>query len=380
MLNEYLEKNNKKDCNGCGICTLECPTNAIRMVEDIEGFFYPEIDEKKCIKCNKCKNICSNYNNSSGTEKVYMAINRNKDELKRSSSGGMYYILAKYVIEKNGVVFGVEYGEKLKVQHNWYETLEECKKFEGSKYLRSNIKNSYEKVKEFLEQDKFVLFTGTPCQCNALKTYLKKNYEKLILCDIICHANASQKIFDRYIKELEQKKKQRIVNVKFRSKETGWKNCTPIIEYENGEKEEEKTYYLAFVNDLIDRPSCYDCKFSIPDRITDFTIGDFWGINKISPEIKDDDTGISLISVNNNKAEAIFKEINKNMIFNEIEKNIAWKFNHHSNVLPHKNREKFFNNLDKMPVIENMKKCLRVSFIKKAIKKLKKVTKIILKY
>ena len=107
MKNKFLETGDKKDCNGCGICTIECPTNAIKMVEDNEGFYYPVTDESKCIKCNKCKNICSNYNNSDYFGKAYMAINNNKEELKNSSSGGIYYILAKYVIQKNGVVFGV---------------------------------------------------------------------------------------------------------------------------------------------------------------------------------------------------------------------------------------------------------------------------------
>ena len=201
MINEYLKTYNKKDCNGCTLCTIGCPTNAIKMVEDNEGFFYPEIDEEKCIKCNKCKNICSNFNDSKGIEKVYMAINKNKEELKNSASGGMFYILARYVIEKNGVVFGVEYDENLRVRHNHYENLEEFKKFQGSKYLRSDIGNSYKEVEKFLKQDRYVLFTGTPCQCNALKTYLKKDYEKLIICDIVCHANPSQKVFDKYEKE-----------------------------------------------------------------------------------------------------------------------------------------------------------------------------------
>lgn len=379
MNNVYLEKNNKKDCNGCGICTIGCPTNAIKMVEDKEGFFYPQIDEDKCIKCNKCKNICSNYNNSDGNEKVYMAINKNKDELEKSSSGGMYYIFAKYVIEKKGVVFGVEYGEKLKVRHNYYETLEECKKFQGSKYLRSDIGDSYQKAKEFLEQDRFVLFTGTPCQCNALKTFLKKDYEKLILCDIVCHANPSQKVFDKYIKELEEKNGKRIINVWFRSKENGWRNQTPIIEFEDGEKKEEKTYFKAFVSELLGRPSCHDCEFATSKRITDFSIADFWGIDKVLPDVKNDDTGISLLTVNSEKGKKIFEEVNTNMEIIEVDKEVAFSHNHGYNVPPHKNRQKFFDNLDTMPVIENMQKCLKVSFIKKVFRKLKRIVKKALK-
>lgn len=379
MKNTYLEYKNKKDCNGCGICTIGCPTNAIKMVEDNEGFFYPQIDEEKCINCGKCKNICSNYNDSKGNEQAYMAINKNKEDLKNSSSGGMFYILAKYVIEKNGAVFGVEYGENLKVQHNYYETLEECKKFQGSKYLRSDIGNSYEKVKEFLKQDRYVLFTGTPCQCNALKAYLNKDYEKLILCDIVCHANPSQKVFDKYVQELEQKQNKKVKTVWFRSKENGWRNQTPIIEFEDGEKIEEYTYFKAFVSELIGRPSCHDCKFATSKRITDFSIADFWGIGKVLPEVNNDDTGISLLTVNLEKGKEIFKSVSDNMEIIEVDKELAFSYNHGKNVPYHKNRQKFFDNLDSMPVIENMKICLKVSLVKKVLKKCKRIAKKILK-
>lgn len=379
MKNKFLETGDKKECNGCGICTIGCPTNAIKMVEDNEGFYYPEIDESKCIKCNKCKNICSNYNNSDGFGKAYMAINNNKEELKNSSSGGMYYILAKYVIQKSGVVWGVEYGQDLKVQHNYYENLEDCKKFQGSKYLRSNIGNSYEKVKEFLKQDRWVLFTGTPCQCNALKVFLVKDYEKLILCEIICHANPSQKVFDKYIKEIEEKYNKKIVDVKFRTKENGWKSSMPILYFSDGSKIEDKIFYLSFVGELFDRPSCHSCQFSSTNRISDFTIGDFWSVKKVIPDIIDDDTGISLITVNTKKGMKIFDEIKENMTYKKVDKELAFSYNHHSNVPMHKNRQKFFDNLDKMPVIENMQKCMKVSIIRKVLRKSKNIAKKLIK-
>ena len=378
MINEYLKTYNKKDCNGCTLCTIGCPTNAIKMVEDNEGFFYPEIDEEKCIKCNKCKNICSNFNDSKGTEKVYMAINKNEEELKNSASGGMFYILAKYVIEKKGVVFGVEYDENLKVRHNHYETLEECKKFQGSKYLRSDIGNSYKEVEKFLKQDRYVLFTGTPCQCNALKTYLKKDYEKLIICDIVCHANPSQKVFDKYVKELEENNNKKVIDIKFRDKSTGWKSSIPVIYFEDESEIEDKIFYLSFVSELFDRPSCHSCKFSIPNRVTDFTIGDFWGIDKVLPEVEDNNTGISLLSVNSEKAKKIFNDINKYLEFKEIEKDLAWKYNHNSNVPPHKNRQKFFDNLYNKRVIENMRDCLKTNLVVKVIRKSKGILRKIL--
>ncbi len=371
MENIYLKNKDKSMCNGCEICTKVCPTNAIKMVEDQEGFFYPEIDKDKCINCNKCKNICSNYNTSLGNEKVYVAINKNEKELEESSSGGMFYILAKYVIEKNGVVFGVEYDENLKVRHNFYETLEECKRFQGSKYVRSDIKDSYRKVEEFLKDDRYVLFTGTPCQCNALKTYLVKEYEKLILCDIICHANPSQKVFDKYKNEIENSRDKKIKMIYFRTKDNGWRNQTPIIEYMDNEKEEEKTFFSAFVKELINRPSCHSCVFASSNRVTDFSIGDFWGIEKVMPEVEDKDIGISLFMVNSKKASEVFDNVKEYIKYKEVDKDLAFLYNHNKNVPMHRNREKFFNNLDKISVIDNINQNIKVSFIRKVFRKCK---------
>ncbi len=371
MENIYLKNKDKSMCNGCEICTKVCPTNAIKMVEDQEGFFYPEIDKDKCINCNKCKNICSNYNTSLGNEKVYVAINKNEKELEESSSGGMFYILAKYVIEKNGVVFGVEYDENLKVRHNFYETLEECKRFQGSKYVRSDINDSYRKVEEFLKDDRYVLFTGTPCQCNALKTYLVKEYEKLILCDIICHANPSQKVFDKYKNEIENSRDKKIKMIYFRTKNNGWRNQTPIIEYMDNEKEEEKTFFSAFVKELINRPSCHSCVFASSNRVTDFSIGDFWGIEKVMPEVEDKDTGISLFMVNSKKASEVFDNVKEYIKYKEVDKDLAFLYNHNKNVPMHRNREKFFNNLDKISVIDNINQNIKFSFIRKVFRKCK---------
>ena len=379
MDNKYLETKDKKKCNGCGVCTLECPVNAISMVEDEEGFFYPTIDENKCIKCNKCRSICSNFNDKKEYGKAYLAINNNSQELSQSASGGMFYVIAKFVIEKNGVVFGVEYDDKLNVQHNYYETIEECKKFQGSKYVRSSLRDSFEKVRKFLEEDRFVLFTGTPCQCNALKVFLKKDYNKLILCDIICHANPSQKVFNKYRNELEKKYEKKIVDFKFRDKANGWHGSVPNIYFEDHTIIKDRIFYEAFVSELFNRPSCHECEFASLNRITDFTLGDLWGVERILPEYKDNNTGISLLLVNSNKGLNIFETIKNNIEYKEVDYKKAFECNHSSNVPPHKNRYLFFKNFDEMTVKENIQRCLKQPLKVRIKRKIKRIIKKILK-
>lgn len=384
MKNKYFEKKEKNKCNGCGVCALKCPVNAIEMKADNEGFYYPQIIEERCINCNKCKNICSNYNDSNIKDNAYVAINKNINEKKRSSSGGMFFILAKYIINKNGVVYGVEYGKNHKVQHNYYEKLEDCKKFQGSKYIRSDIEKIYISVENFLKQDRYVLFTGTPCQCNGLKEYLEKDYDKLLLCDVICHANPSQSVFDQYIYELEKKYNKKIKSINFRDKQNGWKSSMPTIVFKDGNKIKDKTFYNGFVNGLFVRPSCYDCKFSGLNRVTDFTIGDFWGNNIIVPEIKDDDTGISILLVNSTKAKLIFDEIKCEMEFKKVDINKAFTYNHHKPIKKHCKRKRFFKNLNKMTVEDNVNNCLKVNMVRKFLgmckRKVRKFLNIIFNY
>lgn len=376
MKQTYLDDKIKYKCNGCGVCKELCPVDAITMIEDSEGFMYPKIDEEKCIKCGKCRRVCSNYpEENKYTIKAFATINKNQEERNNSTSGGMFKILAQYVLNNGGIVFGVKFDDNLKVIHSYTNDIKECQKFSGSKYVRSDLKDSYAKVKEFLSDGRYVLFSGTPCQVQGLREYLnKKDNDKLILCEIVCHANPSPKVLDLYIKNLEKIHNKKVKKIYFRSKNPDMNNGA-YVEFFDGTKAEISTYIKSFTGEqLINRPSCNKCVFVNENRKADFTIGDFWGIDEVIPGF-DDKKGISLFTVNTEKANKIFDKIKNKMIYKQVELSSAFKYNHNSNLPPNRKRKKFFdgistNKINENNIIEYMKKYNKRPLYKKVINKL----------
>lgn len=349
------------ECCGCYACEQVCPVNAITMEKDSEGFYYPHADDK-CIHCNLCAKVCVKKENHQTLKfeeqfpKAYCAINHDEEVRFKSSSGGVFPSLAKHVIEDlHGVVFGVKWDENLTAVSTMAETMEEVESFYGSKYVKSEIKDVYKKVKEQLAADRYVLYSGLPCECAGLKAYLRKDYEKLILCEILCHAAPSPEVFKDYIGYIEDKFGSKVKNVIFREKSKGWliHKCSMVFEFADRKplivNSRRNNYFRNFLQDNISRPGCADCSFTSMNRVGDFTVGDFWGINRLDEELFDD-KGASVVLVNTQKGAKYWSEISGD--FNFKEKSLAEAFKHnHKKPMPLKpERDAIFARFREEPI------------------------------
>ena len=301
----------KKECCGCSACAMRCPKNAIEMKRDVEGFLYPIIDEEKCINCGLCLKACSfSVRKENGNKPIVYAVkNKNEDVRYKSSSGGMFPLISDWVLKNNGYIVAATFEDKtMKVIHTIIDNEKARDKAVGSKYVQSDLRDIFVKIKELLEQGKYVMFVGTACQVDGLRSYLgNKKQEKLLLCDIICHGVPSPKIWEEYIRLLNRRNKIMIDHAEFKNKETGW-HTPSAYAYAKGERYSMKEYQSIFCKDIILRPSCYQCPYTSFDRCSDITLGDFWGIEKINNQF-DDNKGVSLVLLNSVKGQELFQKI-----------------------------------------------------------------------
>lgn len=327
-----LDRNN---CTGCRMCEQICPVKAINMIKNDEGFIEPKIDKEKCIDCGLCFKRCPQLNDVKNNRlddvRVYAAKNKNVEEQKKSSSGGIFSILANYVLENKGTVYGCAFNSNLVAEHIGIKSKEELYKLRGSKYVQSDTKHSFTETKKDLDDNKLVLYSGTPCQIAGLKAFLNKDYDNLITVDLVCHGVPSPKLFEKYIKYLEEKYNSKILNYEFRSKEkNGW-GLTSKVLLENGKikyiNANLDPYYKTFLNSYTYREVCYNCKYATSDRVSDITLADYWGIQKQIPEFYDEQ-GISAIILNTKKGYDFFKVLNQNVIMQESDLNSVKKENH----------------------------------------------------
>lgn len=307
----YLQTGKKEECTGCGVCVDCCPKGCISMHPDQNGFVLPVVDKNRCINCKLCEKVCPDFKVSEIGNLIrncQYAINPDRAVTDHSTSGGVFYELAKHVIEDGGVVFGAAWTEKYQLRHICATTLDELKPLMGSKYVQSDCTGAYSAVKNYLTEGKRVLFTGTPCQVAGLKKFIGQDNENLLLVDILCHGVPSQKLFDQWIDE-EEARNGKIVSLKFRDKKKyGWQHCLTYETEKNDRRVRHDVlpafnpFYHLFLAGYSLRDSCYQCSYACQERVGDITLGDYWGAaadKRIS--YKELQNGISLVMCNTEK-------------------------------------------------------------------------------
>ena len=353
---------NKANCCGCTSCYSICPMDAIKMIEDTEGFYYPFINKSKCIECKMCKEVCPLNNKATRNNKplkLFGVKNGNTERMK-SSSGAMFTALSNYIISQNGVVFGVKFDKNYEVIHSYALSKKECERFRGSKYVQSNLGECFKDVCSFLKSNRFVLFSGTPCQCDGLKRYImKKNVssKKLILCDVICHGAPSPRVWNDYLSFIQ--KKSSIESYKFRDKRFGWHGDNISVKYKNGKERVNTPKLKIFTNlyfgNYITRKCCETCPYTSFSRISDITIGDFWGIEHANPAF-DDNKGVSLVIANTAKGNLIIKKVIDKLEWFETTMNACKQEQLSHPYLPAENRSEFWHYYQKNGLVAASKK------------------------
>lgn len=307
-------------CVGCTACVSKCPKQCLSMKCDKDGFEYPEMtNQEQCINCHMCEKVCPVLRDRVLEKKkpeVFSALSMDEQIRKDSSSGGIFSELAEAVLLDKGIVYGAAYDETWSVKHVAIDDMNQINKLRGAKYSESNLNHTFIEIEKHLKNNRKVLFSGTPCQVAGLKTYLHYDYANLFCIDFVCHGVPSAYAWKKYLEE-----RRRIdasddmpINVNLRSKETGWSNYSYsyMIEYSNGKQylalNSDDLYMKLFCNDYISRPSCENCKFKGYSRVSDITLGDFWGIWDIDPEM-DDNKGTSVVLLQSEKGKKLWDEI-----------------------------------------------------------------------
>lgn len=366
---------NKEDCNGCKGCFNICPESCIVMKTDIEGFWYPKIDLNICVDCGMCVRICPEQDVKEVVLQgenplVYAAWNKDEEIRLKSSSGGVFSLLAKDVIKQGGVVLGAGYDDDLKVRHQKVERVSDIYKLRGSKYVQSDTGTTFLETKELLEEGKLVLFSGTPCQVAGLNNFLfLKKFDNLYTVDLVCHGVPSPKIYEKYVNRL-QELHGKIADIVFRDKKNGWRNYSFSYVLKNkagyNESRSKNTYMKGFLRDLYLRPSCHSCSFKTINRQADITLADFWGVANKYPEL-DDDKGTSLLFVHSEKGKKLLEKCESQLELHKVELEYAVRHNSAmiKSVIPHKNRDKFFRELERgeHEIIKLIEKYAQYDFI-----------------
>lgn len=342
---------NKWECCGCEACSQVCPTSAITMEHDSEGFLYPKVNVELCVECGRCEGVCPVIHPAAPREakRVYAAYSADDTLRAVSSSGGVFSLLATQILRDGGVVVGAHYNEKFEVEHVAIDDESKLAELRGSKYSQSRIGDIFVQVATALRSERKLLFVGTPCQVAGLKRYLGRDYENLYLADFICHGVPSPMVWSRYLEYYSAQNDVVIERLSHRDKSQGWRRYSFAFEgrksggapFKSVELFTSNLYSLGYLKDLYLRPSCYKCPTRAFGSGSDITVADFWSVEKL---FKDDDKGCSMVIPFSQKGVELFSVID--CVKREAKPSMVQRIAYSSPRLKRK-RQKFFEALAK---------------------------------
>ena len=358
-----LMSSHDTECCGCASCYDACPKHCISMMPDNDGFLYPIVDLSACVDCGQCDKVCPIRHPYMEEKPITTLAVINRDETIRlqSSSGGFFHALAELVIQKSGVVFGARFDERWNVRIDCADTIEGIEKFMGAKYVQADLNEAYGKVKRYLHDDRWVLFTGLPCQVSGLNHFLSHDYDKLITAECVCHSVPSPKVWNGYVEAIA--KGRNVTNVNFRNKGTGWRHYAyqMVVDFENGQSfkalSSSNLYMKGLIQNLTTRPSCSECIAKNGRSHADFSMGDYWGAWDLQHEM-DDDKGTSIVVVHTQKALDIIPKLKVKAEPADLEKAKKYNLGLTEPTPLHKNYRRFFRSLERMPMDRLLSKYL----------------------
>lgn len=365
-MQQVIEKNK---CCGCGACLASCTHNALSMILDDEGFEYPKVNQKVCVDCGLCQKVCpvlqyekrSDIRDSNCNAQVgYAAKNRNYGQRLNSSSGGIFPLIAEWIIDHSGIVVGAAYDKEYNVVHKIVETKEELPSLQGSKYLQCKVDtDTFKLIRENLKQGRKVLYAAMACQVEGLKTFLRKDYNNLYTIDLICMGIPSYVVWQKYLNTYFSD--EQIKSINFKEKSIGWDTFSFRVDTNKRifkERGMQNLYLRSMFLSWNMRPSCFQCPFKKARRISDFTLADAWGVSRITPEI-DDNKGLSSVIVHSRKGLELWHQIEGNLESMEVD--ISAIANGNSNLISNKpqtgNRKLFYATLEHNPKMAFEKLC-----------------------
>lgn len=379
-----IQIKDKAKCTGCTACVNICGSHAITMINDERGHSYPTINTDLCIECGLCEKICPMLHpekipldENLEELSIYAVYNKDAQERKQSTSGGIFSLLARYILAEGGIVYAARFNEHFHIEHAALENENELKAFRGSKYAQSDLNSTFKEIRNSLKSRK-VLFVGTPCQVAGLKAFLKKDYINLYTCDFICMGISSPVIWEEYLDCYWNRKE--IKNIFFKDKRFGWHNWRMLIEDNSGEhlyKGLENPFMYSYLTHITYRPSCFSCPFRALKRMSDFTIADCWGIDKLNPDF-DDNKGCTTLILQSSKSKSVFQKIRDMLYITEYKAENIIQYNPYCKkpIAKHKDTDSFYETYinDGFKIAANKFLCQRQNNpMKVLIERIKKV-------